>query len=116
LTLLVSYTWAHSFDSYSAAYDPRNPSRSYGPSTFDIRNNLVMSYNWELPFARLFGPRRIATGWPLTGITRFANATPVSLQGGGDCAHTNVGLDYPNQVAPIHKLNPRNFGNLYFSP
>ena len=116
LTLLVSYTWAHSFDSYSAAYDPRNPSRAYGPSTFDIRNNLVMSYNWELPFARLFGARRVTTGWHLAGITRFADGTPVSLQGGGDYALTNVGLDYPTQIAPVHKMNPRNFGNLYFSP
>jgi carboxypeptidase family protein len=116
LTLLVSYTWAHSFDSYSAAYDPRTPSRNYGPSTFDIRNNLVMSYNWELPFARLFGARRITTGWHLAGITRFADGTPVSLQGGGDYALTNLGLDYPTQVGPIHKSNPRNFGNQYFSP
>ena len=75
-----------------------------------------MSYNWELPFARLFGPRRITTGWHLTGITRFADGTPVSLQGGGDYALTNVGLDYPNQVASIHKMNPRSSGNLYFSP
>ena len=116
LTLLVSYTWAHSFDSYSAAYDPRTPSRNYGPSTFDIRNNLVMSYNWELPFARLFGARRITTGWYLAGITRFADGTPVSLQGGGDYALTNLGLDYPTQIGPIHKSNPRVFGNQYFSP
>jgi len=115
LTLLVSYTWAHSFDSYSAAYDPRNPSRAYGPSTFDIRNNLVMSYNWELPFTRLFGARRITTGWHLAGITRFADGTPVSLQGGGDYALTNVGLDYPTQIGPIQKSNPRNFGNQYFN-
>ena len=116
LTLLVSYTLAHSFDSYSAAYDPRTPSRSYGPSTFDIRNNLVMSYNWELPFARLFGARRITTGWHLAGITRFADGTPVSLQGNSDAALTNIGLDYPTQIAPVHKSNPRNYGNLYFSP
>jgi len=115
LTLLVSYTWAHSFDSYSAAYDPRNPSRAYGPSTFDIRNNLVMSYNWELPFARLFGSRRITSGWHLAGITRFADGTPVSLQGGGDYALTNLGLDYPTQIGPIHKSNPRIYGNQYFS-
>ena len=124
LTLLVSYTWAHSFDSYSAAFDPRNPSRNYGPSTFDIRNNLVMSYNWELPFAHLFGARRITTGWHLAGITRFADGTPVSLQGGGDYALTNVGLDYPSRIGSIQKVNPRHngltgistSGNWYFNP
>jgi Carboxypeptidase regulatory-like domain len=124
LTLLVSYTWAHSFDSYSAAFDPRNPSRNYGPSTFDIRNNLVMSYNWELPFAHLFGARRITTGWHLAGITRFADGTPVSLQGNSDAALTNIGLDYPSRIGSIQKVNPRHngltgistSGNWYFNP
>jgi hypothetical protein len=116
LTFLVSYTYAHSLDSYSAAYDPRDPSRAYGPSTFDMRHNLVMSYTWQLPFAKAFGNRRLATGWYLAGITRFNSGTPISLQSTGDFALTNLGLDYPTQVGPIQKLNPRNSGNLYFNP
>jgi hypothetical protein len=123
LTFLVSYTYAHSLDSYSALYDPRNPSNAYGPSTFDIRNNLVFSYTWELPFARLFGARRLTTGWRLTGITRFYDGVPISLASGGDFALTNLGLDYPNQIGPIQKLNPRvtrtfgsSSGNFYFNP
>lgn len=116
LTFLISYTYAHSLDSYSAAYDPRDPSRAYGPSTFDMRHNLVMSYNWELPFARAFGNRRLTSGWFLTGVTRFTSGTPISLQSSGDFALTNLGLDYPTETGPIHKLNPRNTGNLYFSP
>jgi hypothetical protein len=115
LTLLASYTWSHSLDSYSAAFDPRNPSQAYGPSTFDLRNNLVLSYNWELPFARLFSPRRITSGWHITGITRFNSGVPVNMTGGGDYALTNIGLDYPNQIAPIHKMNPRTNNYAYFS-
>ena len=105
LTLLVSYTYAHSLDSYSAKYDPRDPSRNYGPSTFDMRHNLVMSYNWDLPFARMFGQRRISTGWHITGISRFNSGTPVSLKSGGDFALTNIGLDYPTFVGPLQKVN-----------
>jgi hypothetical protein len=75
-----------------------------------------MSYNWELPFARLFGARRITSGWHLAGITRFADGTPISLQGNSDAALTNVGLDYPTQIGPIHKSNPRLYGNQYFNP
>ncbi len=125
LTFLISYTYAHSLDSYSANYDPLDPSRAYGPSTFDMRQNLVMSYNWELPFAKAFGNRRLTTGWYVTGITRFNSGTPISLASGGDFALTNLGLDYPTQIAPIQKLNPRNFaapagttnvGNYYFNP
>ena len=117
LTFLVSYTYAHSLDSYSAKYDPRDPSRNYGPSTFDMRHNLVFSYNWEIPFARFLGSRRITTGWHLTGISRFNTGTPIGLKVGGDIALTNLGLDYPTFVGAIHKSNPRDSANnQYFNP
>ena len=116
VTFLLSYTYAHSLDNVSAKWDPRDPSRAYGPSTFDMRHNLVMSYNWDLPFDRLFGSRRITTGWHITGISRFNTGTPVSVKSGGDYALTNIGLDYPNQIGSIHKLNPRDSANKqYFS-
>lgn len=127
LTLLASYTWAHSFDSYSASYDPRDPSRAYGPSTFDLRDNFVVSYNWTLPFAHFFGARRITSGWHLSGITRFNSGTPISLSSGGDFALTNLGLDYPTFVGGVQRVNPRVLntfnvggspvaGNFYFNP
>jgi len=115
LTLLASYTYSHSLDSYSAKYDPRDPNRSYGPSTFDMRHNLVLSYNWNLPFAKLFVSRRATTGWHLTGISRFNTGTPISLKSGGDFALTNIGLDYPTQVGSISKLDPRADGHAYFN-
>lgn len=117
LTFLVSYTYGHSLDSYSAKYDPRDPSRNYGPSTFDMRHNLVFSYNWEIPFARFLGSRRITTGWHITGISRFNSGTPVGLKVGGDIALTNIGLDYPTFVGAIHKSNPRDSADhQYFNP
>jgi hypothetical protein len=116
ITFLVSYTYAKSLDSYSAAYDPRDPSRAYGPSTFDMRHNLVMSYNWTVPFDRWFGNRRATAGWHITGISRFYTGVPISLASGGDYALTNIGLDYPNQIAPIQKENPHNAAHLYFNP
>ena len=106
LTLLASYTYSHSLDTVSAAYDPRDSSRAYGNSTFDMRHNLVLSYNWEIPFERLIGSRRIATGWHLTGISRFNSGVPISLRSGGDFSLTALGLDYPTQIAPIQKVNP----------
>ena len=116
LTFLVSYTYAKSLDDYSAKFDPRDPQRAYGLSTFDMRHNLVMSYNWDIPFARLLGARRITQGWHLTGISRFNTGTPISLKSGGDFALTNLGLDYPTQIGSVQKLNPRASGNLYFNP
>jgi Carboxypeptidase regulatory-like domain len=117
VTFLVSYTYAKSLDNYSAKWDPRDPGRAYGLSGFDMRHNLVMSYNWNLPFDRMFGPRRITSGWHITGISRFNTGVPVSLKSGGDIALTNLGLDYPTQVGAVHKLNPRDSADSqYFTP
>jgi hypothetical protein len=116
ITFLVSYTYAKSLDSVSAMYDPLQPGRNYGPSTFDMRQNLVMSYNWNLPFDRWFGSRRITDGWHITGISRFYTGVPISLASGGDYALTNIGLDFPNQIAPIQKEDPHDPAHLYFNP
>jgi hypothetical protein len=98
-------------DDVSAKWDPRDPSRAYGLSSFDMRHNLVLSYNWTLPFDRLLGARRMTQGWHITGITRFNTGVPLSLRSSGDVALTNIGLDYPNQVGSIQKLNPRDSAN-----
>ncbi|HZC24838.1 MAG TPA: carboxypeptidase regulatory-like domain-containing protein, partial [Candidatus Binatia bacterium] len=116
LTFLMSYTYAKSLDDASAVWDPRDPSRAYGLSSFDMRHNVVLSYNWNLPFARWFPAHRISEGWQLTGITRFNSGVPVNMRGGGDFALTNRGLDYPTQIASIQKENPHNSADLYFNP
>jgi hypothetical protein len=116
LTYLLSYTYAKSLDSQSAAFDPRNPGRNYGLSTFDMRHNFVASYNWEPPLDRFLGAHRYSQGWHITGISRFNTGVPVSLQSTGDFALTNIGLDFPNQVAPIQKLNPHSPAHEFFNP
>jgi hypothetical protein len=79
-----------------------------------LRHNFVASYNWTLPFARFMGPHRYSDGWSITGISRFNTGTPVSLASSGDFALTNIGLDYPTQVAPIKKLNPHAPAHAFF--
>jgi len=115
LTFLASYTYSHSLDDVSAKFDPRDPQRAYGPSSFDLRHNLVLSYNWDLPFAHLLGSRRITTGWHVTGISRFYTGTPVSVKSGGDFALTNIGLDYPTQIGAIQTLDPHKAGHTFFN-
>jgi Carboxypeptidase regulatory-like domain len=116
LTFLVSYTYAKSLDDYSAKWDPRDPTRAYGLSSFDMRHNLVLSYNWDLPFAHWFGDHRLTSGWHITGISRFNTGVPISLKSGGDYALTNIGLDYPNVIGSVSTLNPRDSAkNQYFT-
>ena len=116
VTYLLSYTYAKSLDTYSAIYDPRDPTRNYGQSSFDMRHNFVASYNWSLPFERFMGPHRYSQGWQITGISRFNTGTPVNLNSNNtDFALTNIGLDYPNQIAPIQKLNPHAPAHAFFN-
>ena len=114
ITFLLSYTYAKSLDTYSAIYDPRTPGSNYGQSGFDLRHNFVASYNWNVPVYRFLGAHRYSEGWQITGISRFNTGTPVSLASGGDFALTNIGLDYPTQIAPIKKLNPHAPAHTYF--
>ncbi len=115
ITYLLAYTYAKSLDNVGAKWDPRDPSRAYGQSTWDMRHNFVASYSWALPFDRFLGSNRATVGWRLTGISRFNTGFPVSLKSSGDVALTNIGLDYPNQVAPLEKLNPRSASHAFFN-
>jgi hypothetical protein len=107
ITYLLSYTYAKSLDDIAAKWDPRDPNRAYGQSSWDMRHNFVASYNWDLPLQRFLGAHRYSEGWHITGISRFNTGFPVSLKSSGDVALTNIGLDYPNQIGSIQKLNPR---------
>jgi hypothetical protein len=115
ITYLLSYTYAKSLDNIAAKWDPRDSTRAYGQSSWDMRHNFVASYNWNLPFERFLGAHRYSQGWQITGISRFNTGFPLSLRSGGDIALTNIGLDYPNQVAPIQKLNPHAAAHTFFN-
>ena len=106
VTFLLAYTYGKSLDSDAATFDPNNPHRAYGLSSWDMRQNLVASYSWAVPFQRFLGHNRASEGWQITGISHFNTGFPVNMSSSGDFALTNIGLDYPTQVGPIKKLNP----------
>ena len=57
LQLLAAYTYSKSLDQSSnlgEEVNPLNPSLSRALSAFDITQNFVVSYSYQLPFARLF--------------------------------------------------------------
>lgn len=122
LSLLAAYTYSKSLDNVSNTLNVRDPRSTYSISPFDLKHNFVVSYSWALPFQRAFSaaPRRLASGWNLSGITRFAGGFPVSLRQSGDIALTGRSIDFPNVVGPVVKQNPRKAGptgpNQYFLP
>jgi hypothetical protein len=128
LTLLASYSFSKSLDwssSLQEQVDPYNYRKQYGISNFDITHNFVASYDYQLPFEKLFpSGGRLVQGWALSGITRFSTGLPVTFASFGDNALmgvqnngvNGVSVDLPDVVPGNLEINhdPRN-GKLYFN-
>jgi hypothetical protein len=123
----ASYTYGKSMDISSnigEEVNPFNPALSYALSAFDIKQNFVMSYDYQLPFDRLFTPSRLTRGWSLSGITHFSTGFPVTMINNGDNSLigtnpngvNNSSIDEPDYDGGSLHLNkdPRKDGNNYF--
>jgi hypothetical protein len=127
LTFLASYTFSKSIDQASALSDPVNPynfGETRALSAFDLKHNLVISYDYKLPLDRLSKHAKMLTqGWSISGITSVTSGFPVSLHSNGDNSLmgsipngvNNYSLDLPDyNGAPLNlNGNPRN-GLPYF--
>ena len=92
--LLAAYTYSKSLDDSSCDYcgdniNPYNGHLSKALSTFDMAQNFVVSYSYDLPFQKLgrstSGPvHKFLDGWQLSGITRFTTGFPVTIGETGD--------------------------------
>ncbi|HUJ22185.1 MAG TPA: carboxypeptidase regulatory-like domain-containing protein, partial [Bryobacteraceae bacterium] len=127
LEMLAAYTFSKSMDDSSAWGDQVNP-LNYGLSrslsAFDVTHNFVVSYSYELPFARYFGTHRLTSGWLISGITRFATGLPVTLIENDDNSLLGTFCTGPNcdvvdtpvfNGGKLHFSNPRT-GQPYFDP
>jgi Carboxypeptidase regulatory-like domain/TonB dependent receptor-like, beta-barrel len=128
LQILAAYTYGKSLD-YSSnlgeAVNPLNAALSYAISSFDIKHNFVVSYDYELPIARIF---RASNGWTkdwrFSGITHLSSGFPVTLVNNGDNSLlgtnpngvNNSSIDEPELApGPLDlNSNPRN-GQSYFN-
>jgi len=133
LEVSVGYTYGKSLDESSnlgEEVNPINPALSYALSSFDIKHNFVVSYNYKIPFETLFHTaNRWTQGWEVSGITRFSAGFPVTLVNYGDNSLlgaepngiNNYGVDEPDYNGGPLALNhnPRNgrpfFNSVQFS-
>jgi len=87
-SFLLSYTYGKSIDQASnlgEQINPFNPRLSRAISSFDMRQDFVASYSYNLPFERLFNrSNRLTEGWTISGTTRFATGFPVTLYDDSD--------------------------------
>ncbi|MGH9344275.1 MAG: TonB-dependent receptor domain-containing protein, partial [Terriglobia bacterium] len=126
-SLLVAYTYSMSMDDSSSATEavyPFDPMKLYALSAFDVTNDLVASYSYELPFDRIFpSPAWLTKGWILSGITTFSTGFPVTISENDDnslIGATSLGpsalQDEPNYTPGklLSQTNPRK-GGTYFN-
>ncbi len=83
----LAYTWSHNLDNGSG-FNQRtsnipyyNRHVLYSNSDFDMRNRLVFSGGWDLPFAHMWatGPQRLTHGWSLYPIFFVQSGIPLDL-------------------------------------
>jgi len=110
LTTQVAYTWSHNISDVSndlyGLSDPYNTRYDRGSdNTFDRRNDLNVSYVYDLPWftrsSNLFA-REALGGWSISGITFAESGVPLTITDslntiGLGCCYTNR----PNLVAKV---------------
>jgi len=136
--LTFAYTWSHEMDNVSG-FRQRNYSVPYynhdlfmADGDTDLRNTVVFSGGWDLPFDRLGGPKAITSGWSLYPIFTWRTGFPLDVfsdlqttdsdpgpSGAGDAG--SVCADLVGGSVGI--LNAKNYqtingnaGNYYFNP
>lgn len=133
LQLMLAYTFSKSIDQASSLSDPINPfdfRATRALSAWDLRHNMVATYEYQLPLERLSHSRTLTQGWSISGITRLSSGFPVTISSDGDNSLmgslpnglNNKSLDLPNFTSGPLNLNhdPRNglpyFNTSLFSP
>lgn len=97
LAYSLAYTLSKSSDNGSAqrdvvpnAYDISN---LWGPSTFDRRHQVVISFAYQLPFfndqSHLSG--KLLGGWVISGVSQMATGNPITIGTGDDFAGVGPG-------------------------
>jgi hypothetical protein len=128
LQFSAAYTYGKSLDQSSnpgEEVNPFNPALSHAISAFDVKHNVVISYEYQLPFDELFRPSRLSEGWSLSGISHFASGFPVTMINNGDNSLigtnpngiNNSSIDEPDYSGGNLHLShsPRANGNSYFN-
>lgn len=112
ITLLSSYTWAHSLglagpqtSEGAGGNGPRDPydwALNYGNLGYDIRNNWVTSFVWDLPVPKMQNvfARLGLDGWEFTGIQTVHSGFPFTVTSGIDNSLTNLSGDTASQIGP----------------
>jgi len=89
LNISVGYSYSKSIDQGSSLADvaanPFDLASARALSAFDLKHNLVATYDYDLPLEWLFRhDNKLTRGWSISGITRASTGFPVNLSTNGD--------------------------------
>lgn len=142
--LTFAYTWSHEMDNVSG-FRQRNSSVPYydhdlfmADGDTDVRNTIVASGGWDLPFDKLPGPKVLTSGWSLYPILTWRTGFPLDVfsdlyttdsdpgpSGAGDAGSVRADL-VGSSVTTLNAHSYQTFtnptigqasaGNYYFNP
>jgi hypothetical protein len=105
-SVLGGYAYSKSIDETSTsmvaddwfAQNPLDRRGSRGLADTDLRQRLVVSGLWELPFFRSHGGivRRLLGGWQFSGLTSIQDGRPFTVVAGRDSSLQGVNRDRPD--------------------
>jgi len=108
VSVLASYTWAHTLDESAdsngggAPMNPYNWRGDYGNSNWDVRHRFQGQFNYSLPFLNSSGTngfvRSIFGGWQTNGIVTLQTGFPFNVVQSGDPANTGRNNERPNLI------------------
>jgi len=119
--LRASYTYAKAMDDGSEIFTFNNQSSyqfsryptprgvtDWGPSAYDHRQRLVLSYTWAPPVWHTEGAMQVlgnmVNRWVIAGVSEFNSGSPMNVEDGYDTDGDGIGNDRPvlgNPKAPM---------------
>jgi outer membrane receptor protein involved in Fe transport len=97
LTLLATYTWAHSLDDEPSIVN--NPQSEYGNSFLDLRSRFTVMADYALPFAKSAHgtTAMLARNWGINLVAVLTTGLPFDITNAASRSNTG-GSDRPNVV------------------
>jgi hypothetical protein len=126
--LSVAYTLGKSTDNASdkrdVVWNTYNDTSFWGPSSFDRRHVLVVSYIYDLPFWREQTGvlHNVLGGWQISGSTFMRSGTPFSITRSNDIAGVGDGFAEPVDIVGDpntnvnHQFSNGSDQNFFFNP
>jgi len=96
--------------------DPTSPRLDRGLADFDAPQRLVISPIWEIPLGNHGNSitQKLIGGWSIASIISFQRGNPYTLFSENGSAELDNGLERPDVIGPVKKLNARHMQT--FSP